>query len=84
MTILKKCYKSLIRGGRVLIKDFYLNENGMGPEFNTIFSLHMLLSTEGGACYKTTDINTLFQKAGFKSGKKTYITENSLILEGIK
>jgi len=82
--ILKKCHKSLNRGGRVLIKDFYLNENGMGPEFSTIFSVHMLLSTDGGACYKASEINTLFQMAGFKSGKKTVLSENSLILEGIK
>ncbi len=84
MIIFKKCYNSLNRGGRLLIKDFFLNENGTGPEFSTIFSLHMLLSTEGGGCYKTKEINMLFQQVGFKFGKKSEITENSWILEGIK
>ncbi len=82
--IFKKCYSALNRGGRILIKDFYLNDRGAGPEFSAIFSLHMLLSTEGGKCYMPSQLNSILQEVGFTLGKKRKITENSLVLEGIK
>jgi len=82
--ILNKCYQALNLSGRILIKDYFLNEDKTGPEFATIFSMHMFLSTDHGRCYSEAEFYELLKQTGFKKGKKTTLTESSLILEGIK
>jgi hypothetical protein len=82
--MLNKCYQALNSSGRILIKDYFLNEDKTGPEFATIFSLHMFLSTDHGRCYSESEFYKLLKQAGFKKGEKIILTESSLILEGIK
>ena len=82
--ILNKCYQALGTSGRILIKDYFLDEDKTGPEYATIFSLHMFLSTDHGRCYSESEFYKLLKKTGFKKGKKTILTGSSLILEGIK
>jgi ubiquinone/menaquinone biosynthesis C-methylase UbiE len=82
--IFDKCYRALKPGGRLLIKDFFLNEDLTGPEFSTLFSLHMLLSTEGGKCYSENEMIALMEKSNFSYGQSVNLTESSTVIEGIK
>jgi ubiquinone/menaquinone biosynthesis C-methylase UbiE len=82
--IFKKCYNALKPGGRLLIKDFFLNENADGPLFATVFSIHMLLSTDDGKCYTEKEMNDLLRATRFRTGIKTTLTASSTVLEGLK
>jgi ubiquinone/menaquinone biosynthesis C-methylase UbiE len=82
--IFDKCYQALKSGGRFLIKDFFLNDDYTGPEFTTLFSLHMLLSTNGGKCYSEKEMISLMKNSNFTHGKSTILTESSMVIEGIK
>jgi len=68
--------------GRILIKDLYLNNKKNGPLNNTLFSLHMLLSTESGTCYTQLEIVQLLKDAGFELIKKYPLSEFSAVIEG--
>jgi ubiquinone/menaquinone biosynthesis C-methylase UbiE len=82
--IFNKCHRALKPGGRLLIKDFFLNEDLTGPEFSTLFSLHMLLSTEGGQCYSEKKMISLMEDSNFSYGQSVNLTESSMVIEGIK
>jgi cyclopropane fatty-acyl-phospholipid synthase-like methyltransferase len=82
--IFDKCYQALKSGGRLLIKDFFLNNENTGPEFTTLFSLHMLLSTNGGRCYSEGEMISLLENSNFVHGRTTKLTESSVVIEGIK
>lgn len=83
-TIFNKCYQALKPSGRLLIKDIFLNEEYTGPEFATLFSMHMLLSTENGKCYSEKEMITLMEESQFSYCQTVDLTESSMIIEGIK
>jgi ubiquinone/menaquinone biosynthesis C-methylase UbiE len=75
-------WRSYIKpGGRILVKELYLNTPKNGPLNNTLFSLHMLLSTESGTCYTELEIKELLAKAGFKSTETYPLSEFSAVIE---
>ncbi len=82
--ILKKCRRALKNGAKIYIKDFLLNDDRQGPLSGTLFSLHMLLSTEGGSCYSKKEYRDMLRSAGFTAGKTYTFSEKSIIIEGIK
>lgn len=82
--IFDKCYDALKPLGRLLIKDYFLNNDFTGPEFSSLFSIHMLLSTEEGKCYSEKEMITLIEKSHFKYSQTVDLTESSKILEAIK
>ena len=52
--------------GRIVIKDHILDENRTHPPVGAIFSLLLLLTTDGGRCYSFTEIRTWLEAAGLK------------------
>jgi ubiquinone/menaquinone biosynthesis C-methylase UbiE len=82
--IFNKCYTALKMGGRLLIKDFFLNNDTTGPEFTTLFSLHMLLSSEGGKCYTEEEMISLMKNSHFSYKQSVKLTENTRVIEAIK
>jgi cyclopropane fatty-acyl-phospholipid synthase-like methyltransferase len=82
--IFDRCYHVMNTGGRLLIKDFYYNDEHTGPEFASLFSIHMLLSTDGGQCYSEKEMIYLMEKSNFSHRKSVKLTENTMIIEGIK
>jgi 2-polyprenyl-3-methyl-5-hydroxy-6-metoxy-1,4-benzoquinol methylase len=84
LRLLNICSHYIKPKGRLLLKDMILNSDHAGPVFTTLFSLHMLLSTDTGKCYTEEELFTLMQQADFKIGKVHEITKTSRVLEGIK
>jgi len=83
-TIFDKCYGALKPSGRLLIKDYFLNKDFTGPEFSSLFSIHMLLSTDNGKCYSEEEMRSLLVESQFSFGQTADLTESSKIIEGIK
>ncbi|HLZ35791.1 MAG TPA: hypothetical protein VKP13_17450, partial [Nitrospira sp.] len=76
-----KVYRHLAPGGRLIIKDRFLDEAGTGPAWTTAFAVHILVNTQQGACYKTADAMQWMKNAGFVSATEI---EKTAVVQGVK
>ena len=53
--LVKKIYSHLNPGGRLIIKDRFLDASGTSPAWTAAFAVHILVNTEQGACYRTAE-----------------------------
>jgi SAM-dependent methyltransferase len=63
--LLRRVYRALAPGGKLLIKDHVLNERLTCPVDGAVFSLFMLVFT-GGRCYSRGEIRRWLKDAGFR------------------
>jgi len=68
-------------GGRLVIKDRFLDESGTGPAWTTAFAVHILVNTEKGRCYRTADAMRWMRDAGFGDVAEL---ERTAVVQGIK
>jgi len=52
-------------GGRLLVRDFFVNEDRTGPEWPAVFSINMLVQTDGGRSYTVEETKSVLRGAGF-------------------
>lgn len=76
-----KVFTHLASGGRLVIKDRFLDEAGTGPAWTTAFAIHILVNTQQGGCYRTGDAMNWLTKAGFTSVTEL---EKTAVVQGIK
>ena len=84
--IVQKAVDVLQPGGLILIHEFILDNTKQGPLFPALFSLNMLLGTDGGQAYAEKELAAILEKAGVASIKRTPYkgpTESGII-SGIK
>jgi len=62
--LIHKLAANLNPGGRLIIKDHILDDSRANPPVGAIFSLLMLLTTDGGRCYSFAEINAWMNNAG--------------------
>jgi SAM-dependent methyltransferase len=60
-----KVFRSLNRGGRILIRDHIMKPDRTGPRDGTVFAINMLVGTSGGGTYTYEEIASGLSKAGF-------------------
>lgn len=65
--MLRKVAESLRPGGRVVIQDFILNDDGTGYAAATLFSLNMLVGTKNGSSYSGREYIDWLNQTGFVS-----------------
>ncbi|MEW6672069.1 MAG: methyltransferase [Thermodesulfobacteriota bacterium] len=68
--IIRKTVSALEPGGMLVVHEFVLNNEKDGPLFPTLFSLNMLLGTEGGQAYSEKEIMDMLAGAGLKDIKR--------------
>jgi len=68
--LVKKCYHSLNAGGKIVIQDWIMNDAKTEPLQGAVFSINMLVGTEGGDCYSENEVITWLKYAGFSDFKK--------------
>lgn len=76
-----KVCKHLAPGGRLVIKDRFLDEAGTGPAWTTAFAVHILVNTQEGGCYRTGDAVRWMTRAGFASIVEL---EKTAVVQGMK
>lgn len=64
--LIVKLAGNLKSGGRIVIKDHILDDSRANPPVGAIFSLLMLLTTDGGRCYSYNEIKTWLEQAGLQ------------------
>jgi SAM-dependent methyltransferase len=62
--IVRKAAEGLNPGGVLLVHEFLLNDTLDGPEFPALFSLNMLLGTDGGQSYSGGQVAGMLAQAG--------------------
>lgn len=61
---------NLAPGGRIIIKDHILDGSRVSPPVGAIFSLLMLLTTDGGRCYSFDEVRNWLQHAGLSQVRR--------------
>lgn len=65
LRLLRKCHAGLAKGGIVVIREWWLDDNRAGPLESTLFSLHMLLSKQAGDISTQAEMSGYLREAGF-------------------
>ncbi|HJR75911.1 MAG TPA: methyltransferase [Nitrospiraceae bacterium] len=79
--LVRKAFAHLVPGGRLVIKDRYLDSSGTSPAWTTAFAVHIFVNTEQGACYRAADAMGWMRRAGFD---RITELERSAVVEGVK
>jgi len=62
--LIRKLAVTLNQHGRLIIKDHILDKGRVEPPVGAVFSLFMLLTTDGGRCYSFSEIDEWLKQAG--------------------
>lgn len=73
-SLVAKAFERLSPGGRLVIKDRFLDESGTAPAWTTAFAVHILVNTARGRCYKTSEALEWMRRAGFESAEELEAT----------
>lgn len=79
--LVKKAFGALAPRGRLIIKDRFLDESGTGPAWTTAFTIHILVNTQHGSCYKCGDAMQWLIESGFDSVVEL---EKTAVVQGLK
>jgi len=82
ISLLRKCRKALNDSGRVVIQEFYITNDRIHPPQSALFSVNMLVNTEGGRCYSSHEIRGWLQKVGLKDLKEQMF-DDTVIISGV-
>lgn len=80
--LLRRCRSCLVPAGRVLLKDFFLDDNRLEPAFAAQFSVNMLTATAGGKSYTRRETLALLAETGFAVGPIVPVAKGSLVISG--
>ncbi len=64
--LFKRLYEVTHPNGMFIVKDMFLGEEPDNPGWNAIFSMHMMVYSEKGRCFKGSAISEWMKQAGFK------------------
>jgi ubiquinone/menaquinone biosynthesis C-methylase UbiE len=80
--VLRKCKNALNNGGRIVIQEFPISNDRISPLHSALFSVNMLINTEGGRCYAPKEIRGWLKTIGLQ-GIKKQIFDDTLIMSGV-
>jgi SAM-dependent methyltransferase len=65
--LLRKAYRCLNGGGRIVLRDVLMSHAGTDPEWGALFSVSLLLHTPNGRCHALDEVRAWLHQAGFSS-----------------
>jgi len=63
--LIRRCYRALTHGGRIVIRDFILEPDRTAPKFAALFAINMLVGTKSGSTYTEAEYRSWIANAGF-------------------
>lgn len=81
--LLRKCVNALNPAGRIIIQEFFISPERTSPRSAALFSINMLVNTEGGRCYSIHEIRSWLEKNGFKRVRHKSI-DDSVLIDAVK
>jgi len=82
--LIRKCFEALRPGGRLCIKDFFLDSTRTQPEWAALFAVNMLVNTDQGDCYTYGEVQRWFKDSGFSGYETIEITPLSTAVLGTR
>jgi SAM-dependent methyltransferase len=79
--LVKKIHSHLAPGGRLVIKDRFLDASGTSPAWTAAFAVHILVNTERGSCYRTAEAMQWMQDGGYESIEEL---ERTAVVQGTR
>ena len=64
--LIQKLYRVCKPGGRIIVKDMFIGAERHQPGWNAVFSIHMMVYSEKGRCFKEAAVRSWLEKAGFQ------------------
>jgi hypothetical protein len=78
-----RVHQALASNGRLVVQDFILNPDKTGPEHAALFSVNMLVGTEGGASYSEGEYTCWMKAAGFAQVRRISLPGPSDLIVGL-
>jgi len=82
--LLARAARALAPGGRVVVSDFVLDEDGTGPRQAVLFSLNMLVGTPSGRSYREAEYRAWLGAAGLVGVERARLPGPAHLLIGRK
>ena len=82
LALFRKSLQVLRPGGRLLLKDFFLEDSRTEPASGAQFSVNMLVFTKGGKTYTRSEVLALLTKAGFRDFELVDVATQSQVIVG--
>lgn len=79
--LVRRLYDATAPGGVVILKDMFIGDDSGDPGWNAVFSIHMMVYSEKGRCFRGREIREWMTKAGFDNIVEM---EKNTILAGTK
>ena len=79
-TLFGRIFRSLEPGGRLILKDFFVERDRTGPLWPAVFSINMLVGTEEGRSYSEEEVLGWLGDAGFSPGARLTVARHSTVL----
>jgi cyclopropane fatty-acyl-phospholipid synthase-like methyltransferase len=80
MRLIEKSSNALNHDGRVVIQEFFLEEDRAHPVQSALFSVNMLVNTVAGRCYSPSQIKGWLFRAGLRDIKERMMDDTVLVL----
>jgi cyclopropane fatty-acyl-phospholipid synthase-like methyltransferase len=65
LALLRKAYRCLNGGGRIILRDVLISRAGTDPEWGALFSVSLLLHTPNGRCHALDEVRNWLRQVGF-------------------
>ncbi|MFQ5895763.1 MAG: methyltransferase [Nitrospinota bacterium] len=65
-SLLRRVRGVLEEGGRLIVREPFLREDGAAPPWAAVFSVYLLLHTRAGRCYRTREVAGWLEEVGFR------------------
>jgi ubiquinone/menaquinone biosynthesis C-methylase UbiE len=79
--LVEKVFGCLKDGGRLIIKDRFLDPSRTSPAWTTAFAVHILVNTEKGECFTIEESRQWMEQAGFQGIEEL---ETCAMIQGTK
>lgn len=83
-TIVRKAHDALAPGGRIMVKDFFLDDDRTSPRSAALFSVNMLVNTDAGRSYTLTETRQMLADADFGDLQVVDLQGDNRLLVGRK
>ncbi len=81
--VIEKSRDALNQSGRIVIQEFYINDDRTSPLQSALFSVNMLVNTDSGRCYSPSELKAWLSATGFVDIKEKMV-DDSVIISGKK
>jgi SAM-dependent methyltransferase len=81
--IFRRAHQALAPNGRLVVQDFILNPEKTAPQHAALFSLNMLVATDGGASYSELEYTRWMNAAGFSEVCRIHLPGPSGLIVGV-